>query len=428
MTYQQTLDYLFKQLPMFHRIGAAAYKANLDNSIALDKILKHPHKSFKTIHVGGTNGKGSTSNLLAAVLQSAGYKTGLFTSPHLKDFRERIRVNGKMISKKDVASFVTKHKMHFDKLNPSFFEWTVALAFDYFKKQKVDIAVIEVGLGGRLDSTNIISPILSVITNISYDHMNLLGNTLEKIAWEKAGVIKKNIPVVIGETQKNIADVFKSNAKKKKSKIYFADKNFSVEQKENLIDRINVNVYRNKKLIEKSLTTKLAGLYQLKNFQTVFMALEILRKKKIKIPIVAVRNGFENVNELTGFGGRWQILSKKPVIIADTAHNVDGLKQVFRQINSLEKFKIHIVFGVVADKEIDAILSLLPAKATYYFCAAKIPRAMSAKDLKDRAQKQGITGTVFASVQMAFKAAKQSAKPNDLIFIGGSTFTVAEIL
>ena len=428
MTYNQTLDYLFEQLPMFHRIGAAAYKANLDNSIALDKILKHPHKNFKTIHVGGTNGKGSTSNLLAAVLQSAGYKTGLFTSPHLKDFRERIRVNGKMISEKHVASFVTKHKKHFDKLQPSFFEWTVALAFDYFKKQKVDIAVIEVGLGGRLDSTNIISPILSVITNISYDHMNLLGDTLEKIAGEKAGIIKEKIPVVIGETQKNIADVFISKAKEKKAKIYSADKYFSVKQKENLISSVNVNIYRNKKLIEKSLNTKLAGEYQLKNFQTVFMALEILRKQKIKISVDAVRNGFENVNELTGFAGRWQVLSKKPLTIADTAHNVDGLKKVFRQINSLKKNNLHIVFGVVADKEIDTILSNLPAKATYYFCAAKIPRAMPVSELQNNAQKHGISGTVFASVQMALKAAKRNAKSNDLIFIGGSTFTVAEIL
>lgn len=428
MTYKQTLDYLFEQLPMFHRIGAAAYKANLDNIVALDKLLKHPHKNFKTIHVGGTNGKGSTSNLLAAVLQSAGYKTGLFTSPHLKDFRERIRVNGKMISENHVASFVTKHITDFNKIKPSFFEWTVALAFDYFRKQKVDIAVIEVGLGGRLDSTNIISPILSVITNISYDHMNLLGDTLEKIAGEKAGIIKKNIPVIIGETQKGTDGVFKLKAKEKNAKIYFADKNFSVKLKENLTDSMTVKVYRKKKLIEQSFNTKLAGEYQLKNFQTVFMAVEILRKQKIKIPNYAVRDGFENVNKLTGFAGRWQVLSKQPLAIADTGHNFDGIKQVFHQIENLKKNVVHIVFGVVADKELDNILTLLPPKANYYFCAAKIPRAMNVNDLKDRAQKHGLNGLAFTSVQKAFKAAKQNALPDDLIFIGGSTFTVAEIL
>ena len=249
MTYQQTLDYLFEQLPMFHRIGAAAYKADLNNIIELDEILKHPHKNFKTIHVAGTNGKGSVSNLLAAVLQSAGYKTGLFTSPHLKDFRERIRVNGKMISEKHITTFVSKHQKHFDKLQPSFFEWTVALAFDYFKKQKVDIAIIEVGLGGRLDSTNIITPQLSVITNISYDHMNLLGNTLQKIAGEKAGIIKKNIPVVIGETQKNSSNVFVAKAKKEKAKIYFADNTFKVVYKKQLPDEMEIDVYRDRKSV-----------------------------------------------------------------------------------------------------------------------------------------------------------------------------------
>ncbi len=413
---------------MFHRIGAAAYKANLDNSIALDKILKHPHKNFKTIHVGGTNGKGSTSNLLAAVLQSAGYKTGLFTSPHLKDFRERIRVNGKMISEKHVAAFVTKHQKHFDKLQPSFFEWTVALAFDYFKKQKVDIAVIEVGLGGRLDSTNIISPMLSVITNISYDHMNLLGNTLQKIAGEKAGIIKKNVPVVIGETQKQVAKVFKAKAKKENSKIYFADKNYSVVDTNFHFDKMHFDVYRKNKILHKTILSPLAGNYQIKNLQTLFMAIEILRKQKIKIADEAVRDGIENVNSLTGFAGRWQVLSKKPLTIADTGHNFDGIKHLVHQIKSLEKRNIHFVLGMVADKDIEPVLKLLPQEAKYYFCAANIPRAISASLLQKTAQKAGLTGTVYASVKRALKEAKKNASFDDLIIVGGSTFTVAEIL
>ncbi len=428
MTYKQTLEYLLKQLPMFHRIGAAAYKADLSIIVALDKILNHPHKCFKTIHVGGTNGKGSTSNLLAAVLQSAGYKTGLFTSPHLKDFRERIRVNGKMISENHVVSFVTKHQKHFDKLQPSFFEWTVALAFDYFKKQKVDIAVVEVGLGGRLDSTNIISPIASVITNISYDHMNLLGNTLQKIAGEKAGIIKKNIPVVIGETQKNISKVFIAKAKKEKAKIYFADKNYKAIQTDFAFDKMRIDVYRRNKILHKAILSPLAGNYQIKNLQTLFMIIEILRKEKIKIDYNDVRDGIKNVKTLTGFAGRWQVLSKKPLTIADTGHNIDGIKYIVHQINSLEKNNIHFVLGMVADKDIEPVMELLPKEAKYYFCAAKIPRAMSVSILQKTAQKAGLTGTIYTSVKSALKAAKKTALADDLIFIGGSTFTVAEIL
>ncbi len=428
MTYKQTFDYLLSKLPMFHRIGGAAYKANLDNSHALDELLGHPHQNFKTIHVAGTNGKGSTSNMLAAVLQSAGYKTGLFTSPHLKDFRERIRVNGQMISKKYVSGFVEKYKEDFEKIEPSFFEWTVALAFDYFSYKKVDIAVIETGLGGRLDSTNIITPEISVITNISWDHMNLLGDTLRKIAGEKAGIIKPIVPVVIGETQKEIANVFLEKAKSQKTFVVFADKEFSLKVKKQSITYIDIEVRSKQKIVFDNLRIGLGGEYQLKNVLTVLSSLKVLNQQGIVIPTKAISGGIKNVCTLTGFKGRWEKIGDKPLIIADTGHNFDGLKQVVHQIKKLNFEKLHFVIGVVADKDVSKLLLMLPKKAEYYFCQPAIPRAMDHKELKSKAFSAGINGKSFPTVKKALYTARKNAAKNDLVFVGGSTFVVAEIV
>jgi len=428
MTYKQTLDYLLSKLPMFHRIGAAAYKANLDNSHALDELLGHPHQNFKTIHVAGTNGKGSTSNMLAAILQSSGYKTGLFTSPHLKDFRERIRVNGEMISKKYVSAFVEKYKEDFEKIEPSFFEWTVALAFDYFSYKKVDIAVIETGLGGRLDSTNIIAPEISVITNIGWDHMNLLGDTLKKIAGEKAGIIKPSIPVVIGQTQKEVTEVFLEKSKLEKTSVVFADKEFSLKVKKQAINYFDVSIRSKQKIAFDNLRIGLGGEYQLKNVLTVLSSLKVLSHQGLAIPPKAIYEGIKNVCTLTGFKGRWEKIGDNPLIIADTGHNFDGVKQVVRQIKKLNFEKLHFVIGVVADKDVSKLLLMLPKKAEYYFCQPAIPRAMDHKELKSRALLSGITGKSFSSVKKALMAARNNAAKNDLIFVGGSTFVVAEIM
>ncbi len=413
---------------MFHRIGSAAYKADLSNSIALDVLLRHPHLSFPSIHIAGTNGKGSTSNMLAAILQSAGYKTGLFTSPHLKDFRERIRVNGHLISKKYVSAFVQKHQSAFEKIEPSFFEWTVALAFDYFRYCKVDVAIIETGLGGRLDSTNIVTPMLSVITNIGLDHTNLLGNTLSKIALEKAGIIKHNVPLIVGEKQKNIQSVFVKKAKELKATLSFAEEKFSIKNVKQSVAFMHMDIHREGVLYAKQVKIELAGNYQKKNILTVFNVVEQLQQAGYKLPISAVRNGLEKVKSLTGFRGRWEVMGKKPLIVADTGHNIDGIKEVVRQINSIKYDQLHIVLGMVADKDISSILNLLPKEAIYYFSQANIPRALDAIVLKDNAVSFGLQGNVYASIKQAFIHAKKKAGPADLIFIGGSTFTVAEIL
>ena len=429
MTYKQTLDYLFSNLPMFQRIGAAAYKDNLDISLAMDDILRHPHLNYRTIHIAGTNGKGSVSNMIAAILQAQGYKTGLFTSPHLKDFRERIRVNGRMIPRAYITGFVEQYKPVFDEIKHSFFEWTVALAFDYFRSKKVDIAVIETGLGGRLDSTNIITPVLSVITNIGWDHANLLGNTLEKIAAEKAGIIKKNVPVLIGESQKVTNGVFKNVASEKSSPLFFADQLVHL----NIVHHNQNEIIAHAELIREkrnmhALKLKLKGDYQLKNLATVVAATTLLNKQHISLSGTAIKKGINQVQKLTGFKGRWQILTKKPLIIADTGHNVDGMKYVVRQICKTPHQNLHFVLGMVADKDISAILKLLPGHAQYYFCNAKIPRALSSNELKDKALAFGLKGQAFSSVKRALNAAKRNAAKNDLIFIGGSTFTVAEII
>lgn len=390
---------------MYQRVGNVAYKANLDNTLLLDNYLKHPHKAFKTLHVAGTNGKGSTSHLLASVLQEAGYKVGLYTSPHLKDFRERIKVNGKKISKKAVSQFIAENKVFFEKNSLSFFEMTVGLAFQYFKQKKVEVAIIEVGMGGRLDSTNIITPQLCVITNIGKDHTQFLGDTYEAIAIEKAGIIKKNIPVVIGETLPETKKVFIEKAKQNDSLIYFAeDKSY------------------------KEISCPLMGQYQLKNKNTVQCALEVLQRLNFNICPQNIINGFAKVIENTGLQGRWQVLATHPKIICDTAHNTEGLTLVLQQLQEENYKQLHIVIGVVADKNLDEVLPLFPKDAQYYFCCPNIPRGLPSKQLKEKAKNFKLKGNAYKTVKKAFKAAKETAGKSDFIFVGGSTFVVAEVL
>ena len=431
MNYAETLAYLFEKLPMFHRIGQAAYKSSLDNTLKLDEIFGHPHLKYKSVHVAGTNGKGSVSHMLAAVFQSAGYKTGLYTSPHLKDFRERIKINGEMISEDEVIHWIEDYPVKNDlwEMEPSFFELTAALAFDYFAKKEVDIAIIEVGLGGRLDSTNIITPEVSVITNIGLDHTNLLGETLEKIAAEKAGIIKMNIPTVIGTTQKETEQVFKDTAKIKHSKLFFADQEYFADYSMMGLDGKQIlNVEKNGAIIYPELRLDLLGIYQLKNVPPVLKAIEILIEKGWEISNQNIYEGLGNAAKLTELLGRWQIMGNNPLIICDTGHNEDGLKMVVSQIKNTVYKTLHFVFGVVADKNQDAVLQLLPKDAVYYFTKANIPRAMNEKELAQKASEFGLKGTSYPSVIEAFNAAKLNADKNDLIFAGGSTFVVAEIL
>lgn len=431
MNYQQTLDYLYSQLPMFQRIGSAAYKDNLDNTIAICKLLGNPENKFKSIHVGGTNGKGSTSHLLASVLQSAGYKTGLYTSPHLKDFRERIKINGKMIPQQYVVNFVEKYKKNFEQIAPSFFEMTVGLAFDYFVNQQVDIAVIEVGLGGRLDSTNVITPEVSIITNISFDHTALLGNTLEKIASEKAGIIKPGIPVVIGETQAETQNIFIEKVKNSNASLVFADQHYKPANVHPITNGqllLAMDIQTTSGFIYKDIQTELPGLYQQKNIPTVIAATELLIQKGYKIDEKFLRLGIRNVVKNTGLLGRWQILSTQPLVIADTGHNEAGIKEVLNQISQTPHKQLHFVLGMVNDKDISTILSLLPKNARYYFCKSSIPRALSAEELAKQAVTAGLNGEICGTVENALFIAKKNAQLNDLVFVGGSTFTVAEVV
>jgi dihydrofolate synthase/folylpolyglutamate synthase len=427
MTYSQTLDFLFTKLPMYQRIGTAAYKANLDNTIAICQALGNPEKKLKCVHVAGTNGKGSSSHMLAAILQQAGYKTGLYTSPHLVDFRERIKVNGKMIPKTNVVKFVEDHKTTFDSIQPSFFEWTVGLAFNYFNEQEVDVAIIEVGLGGRLDSTNVITPVCSLITNIGLDHVNLLGDTLPKIASEKAGIIKPKVPVVISQTQLEVIAVFNETAKNLKSPIEFADKNYKV-----LTANHNTNfsvVMLHKKTNTRHLyELDLQGDYQVKNLMGVLNTIEILLHKGFIIEERDITTALKNVQKLTGLLGRWQELDSKPTVIADTGHNEDGIKEVLQNLKRYNYKTLHFVLGVVNDKDISSILKLLPKDAVYYFCKANIPRALDENELRGLAEKKGLHGKSFATVPLALEKARKQAKAHDLIFIGGSTFTVADAL
>ena len=426
MSYQETIDYLFSRLPMFQRIGAAAYKADLTNTIEICKALANPETKFKSIHVAGTNGKGSSSHMLAAIFQKAGYKTGLYTSPHLIDFRERIKINGKLIPKKKVIDFVKNHKAVFEEIQPSFFEWTVGLAFDYFANEKVDIAIVEVGLGGRLDSTNVIHPEICLITNIGWDHMSLLGDTLPKIAGEKAGIIKNNVPVVISEFQKECAQVFLSKAKNAHSKIIFASDEMEAKEVKNDLRKLLIEVKNENKKHQYQLD--LTGSYQLNNILGVLKVIDEMREKGWKLPETKVKAALKNAAKISGLNGRWQVISKKPLTICDTGHNYDGMLKVLEGIRKLKFEKLHFVIGMVNDKEPDKILKLLPKNAIYYFTNASIPRAMPVAELALHAKKIGLNGRVFQSVKNAVKTAKIDAKNNDLIFIGGSTFVVAEVI
>ena len=431
MNYSDTLEYLFTRLPMFQRTGPAAYKNNLDNTMRLDELYGHPHKNYKTIHVAGTNGKGSVSHMLAAVLQRAGYKTGLYTSPHLKDFRERIRINGKMIPESEVVDWVNNYRINNDlwKIDPSFFELTVALAFDYFAHENVDVAIMEVGLGGRLDSTNIITPELSVITNIGLDHVNLLGDTKAKIAGEKAGIIKPKIPVVIGESDEETTPVFKQVAAEKDAPLLFADAEYVVSYATLGIDgKQNVHFEKNGEAVVEEIKLDLLGAYQHKNLPTVLKSVDLLREKGFEISSSALKDGLANVVGLTGLLGRWQIVGNNPLIVCDTGHNEDGIKALVKQINNTAYKNLHIVFGTVGDKNPDQVLALLPKNAQYYFVRADIERALNENKLKARATAFGLRGESFVSVKEGFAKALETAQKQDMIFVGGSTFVVAEIL
>ncbi|MCX6268425.1 MAG: bifunctional folylpolyglutamate synthase/dihydrofolate synthase [Bacteroidetes bacterium] len=431
MTYQQTLDYLYARLPIYHRVGVSAYKANLDNTIGLCDLLDNPQHSFKSIHITGTNGKGSVSHMLASILQTAGFRTGLYTSPHLKDFRERIRVNGKISSKRYISSFIHKYRSHFEPLQPSFFELTVGMAFDYFREQQVDVAVVEVGLGGRLDSTNIIKPLLSVITNVSFDHMQLLGDTLEKIAIEKAGIVKPGIPVVIGETQPEIQTIFRQKASACDSDIFFADQHYRIDNfklKGKLANYRTMDIFRDGISVLMQLKTPLAGQYQRKNITTVMGACELLNKQGVELSSAVIRSGIKDVIKNTGLKGRWQILNRNPLTICDTGHNESGLKEVLAQIEQTPHKNLHIVFGVVNDKQLAPILKLLPGNATYYFCKPDIPRGLDAADLQHQAHAAGLQGACYSSVRAAMTVAQMMADEDDLVFVGGSTFVVAEVV
>jgi dihydrofolate synthase / folylpolyglutamate synthase len=428
MNYQQTVEFLFTHLPMFQRIGAAAYKKDLTNTIALLEVLGNPQDSFTAVHVAGTNGKGSVSNMLAAVCAEAGYVTGLYTSPHLVDFRERIRVNGQLCEEQFVIDFVRKIQPHIETIQPSFFEITVAMAFDYFRYKEVQIAIVEVGLGGRLDSTNVITPVVSVITNISFDHMQMLGKTLALIAGEKAGIIKPNVPVVIGEIHPETLPVFESKALETNSTLYPAPENISVELLEQNFSNIELNISYLNQLTYPNLMLDLSGIYQLQNVGTVIQTLEVMRLQGIEIPEESVYDGLKQVQRLTGFAGRWQVLQKSPLVVADCAHNTGGLKLLFEQVQQMEFEQLHIVTGAVNDKDLDAGLNLFPLNALYYFCKPDIPRGLDAQQLLQMAADKGLQGEHYASVQQALATALNNASQNDLILICGSIFVVAEAL
>lgn len=424
MTYTETVEYLFNSTPMFQNVGSAGYKEGLDNTITLDNHFDNPHKKFKTIHIGGTNGKGSCSHTIAAILQSAGYKVGLFTSPHLVDFRERIRINGVMIPEQYVVDFVENEKDFFEPLHPSFFELTTALAFKYFAENNVDIAVIEVGLGGRLDCTNIISPILSVITNIGFDHIQFLGNTLEKIASEKAGIIKNNTPIVIGETTPETRTVFIQKATSTNSAIYLAEENdiiLSHQHSHNGGIDYETKTYG-------TIHGELSGLCQIKNTATILTAINILAEIGLAIQSENISEGFKHVCELTGLRGRWEKIEENPITICDTGHNVNGLEYIVKQLQQQKYEKLHIVFGMVNDKDIEGVLSIMPKDATYYFCQASVKRAMPSQQLKTLAEAHELKGNTFANVLDAYNSARQNASQNDFIYIGGSSFIVADLI
>ena len=419
--YQQTINFLYNQLAVYHHIGPAAYKADLTNTLKLCALLDNPQNKFKSIHITGTNGKGSSAHMLAAVLQAAGYKTGLYTSPHLKDFCERIKINGVEVQKDFVVAFVKRMKGAIKSIKPSFFELTVAMAFEYFTTVNIDVAVIEVGLGGRLDSTNIIDPEVSLITNIGYDHMDILGDTLSQIAYEKAGIIKSNRPVVISEHQSEVAKVFIDKAAETESPIYFASELIIPKRNENGTFQLQTSGLN--LLVE----PELKGMYQEKNIRGVLQTCRVLRQLGYSITQEAIVDGINNTVQLTGLKGRWQKIGNNPTVICDTAHNVEGLLEIIKQIKATPHQKLRWVFGMVKDKPPERILDILPTGAHYYFCQAKIPRAMNANELYTQAKAKGLIGKPVADVNEALQMAKQESSPQDLIMVGGSTFVVAEI-
>ena len=425
MTYQEATTYLFTAAPLFQNIGAGAYKEGLSNTHLLDEHFGHPHEKFRTIHVGGTNGKGSTSHTLAAILQSQGYRVGLYTSPHLVDFRERIRVNGVMIPEKRVISFVEQERSLFEPLHPSFFELATALAFQYFAEQKVDVAVIEVGLGGRLDCTNIIHPDLSIITNISFDHIQFLGNTLPKIASEKAGIIKQGVPAIIGEAgEEDVRTVFEQEAEKVGTRLIFAE-----EEKELISYTYSPTqgyTYQTKTYGE--LHGQLSGFCQEKNTRTILAAVNELNKTGYDISTASVAKGMSQVCQLTGLMGRWQTISTNPLTICDTGHNVGGMQYITKQLKETPHQRLHIIIGMVNDKDVNTVLSMLPKDAVYYFTQASVKRAMPVEEFAQKAEKHDLHGNSYANVELAYRTAKQNAEKNDLIFVGGSTFIVADML
>ncbi len=429
MNYQKTIDYLFSQLPMYQREGKQAFKKNLDNILELCAELDNPQDKFKSIHIAGTNGKGSTAHILSAILQTAGYKTGLYTSPHYRDFRERIKINGEYISEESVIQFVENNKNQFDNINPSFFEMTVAMAFHYFADQGVDIAIIETGLGGRLDSTNVIKPLLSVITNIGIDHEAMLGNSFAEIASEKAGIIKSNTPVIIGETHPETRDVFLKKAKTENAQIIFAEKAADIKQIEKDFYKSIFSISSESlNLVNfKNLEIDLTGNYQLNNLRTALVTCHYLNQKKYVISKEHITKACKNTEGICRLLGRWKVLETSPLIICDSGHNSAGLKYVMQELKDLNK-KLHIILGTVNDKDLNKIFPLFPEKAKYYFCKAKIPRGMEAKKLQESALKYKLKGSCYDSVKEALQSAKLNSKPNDCIFIGGSIFVVAEVI
>ena len=426
MNYEQTIHYLYNKLPLFSSIGIKAYKADLNNTIALCNYLGNPEKKIKTIHIAGTNGKGSTSYMLAAVFQQGGYKTGLYTSPHLKDFRERIKLNGGMIAQDFVIDFVEKIKNLSEQINPSFFEHTFAMALEYFASQKVDIAIIETGLGGRLDSTNVITPEISIITNIGFDHMDILGDTLPKIAAEKAGIIKHEVPVVIGETTPETKAIFMDKAKEKNAPIFFAEETYEIIASTLVNELLQVEMLNSESAQRTIYPLDLTGLYQVKNLRTVITAIDVL-KNNYSLPAENIKYALSHVKNITGLYGRWEIIQKKPLIVLDVAHNVDGIQQLINQIKNTTYKKLHIVFGMVKDKEIEKVLEILPEDAAYYFTKAQIPRALPENELLQRAQKFSLKGSSYNEVNKALKAAIDNASEKDMIIVCGSVFVVGEI-
>ena len=422
----KTLHYLYNKLPLYSNIGIKAYKADLNNTIALCNYLHNPEKKIKTIHIAGTNGKGSTSHMLASIFQQSGYKTGLYTSPHLKDFRERIKLNGEMISREFVIEFVEKTKIFSEAINPSFFELTFVMALEYFAKQKVDIAIIETGLGGRLDSTNVIIPEVSIITNIGFDHMDILGDTIEKIAIEKAGIIKQNVPVIIGETTAATKNIFKQIAKEKNAPIFFAEEEFEIISVVSVNETLQTELLHTGNGQTHNYTLDLGGFYQAKNLSAILATVDFLYNT-YNLKEKNISNALRNVKDITGLHGRWEVIQKNPLIVLDVAHNIDGIQQLINQLKGMIYKKLHIVFGMVKDKEVDKILELLPKEAIYYFTKAQIPRALQENDLLQKAQIFKLKGFAFKEVNQALKAATDKASKEDMIIVCGSVFVVGEV-